>query len=210
MNASSSVVTIPIQSDDASGFTLAEFLIASTILLILSIPMFGALNAIQEAAAEQAEILQIQDNVRVALQTVMRCVRQAGNDPLATGFEAVLPISATEVRIRADLTGSEAPGSPDKGDPDGDIMDSREDILIRYNDFRERLEIVHGNGPAQIVADNISGFDLEYLDAEGKPALNGTNVCIMRIKISGTAGGSVGSAHLPLSLERTGSIRILP
>jgi len=210
MNTSSSVVTITIQSGDASGFTLAEFLIASTILLILSIPMFDALNGIQEAAAEQAEILQIQDNVRVALQTVMRCIRQAGNDPFASGFEAVLPISATEVRIRSDLTGSEAPGNPDKGDPDGDIMDSREDILIRYNGSRERLEIVHGQGPAQIIADNISGFDLEYLDAEGKPTLNGTNVRLVRIKISGTAGGSIGAAHLPLSLERTGSIRILP
>lgn len=196
--------------NDSDGFTLMEALIASTILLIISIPLFGSLNRIQKAATEQAEMQQIQDNVRMALQAVTRSVRQAGNDPYGTGFEAVSPVSATEIRVRSDMTGSQAPGSPNRGDPDGDIMDSGEDILIRYNDSRERLEMVRGSGTVQIVADHISGFALEYLDAQGKPAPDGTNVRSIRIKIIGTADRSDGPERTPLRLERTGSVRISP
>jgi prepilin-type N-terminal cleavage/methylation domain-containing protein len=197
-------------SGDSDGFTLMEVLIANTILLIIAIPLFGLLNSIQKAASEQAEIQQIQDNVRIALQAVTRSVRQAGNDPHGAGFEAVSPVSATEIRVQSDLTGSRAPGSPNRGDPDGDIMDSGEDILIRYTESRERIEMVRGGGTVQIVADHISGFALQYLDAEGKPSPDGTNIRSIRIKISGTAGRSASPARKPLSLERTGSVRILP
>lgn len=210
MNSSPSYKAPGFAPADAAGFTLTEFLIASTILLMMSVPMFETLNYLQEAALEQAEIQQIHENVRTALQTAARAFRQAGNDPYATGFEAVSPISTTEVRIRSDLTGSEAPGNPDRGDPDGDIMDSGEDILLRYNDSKDRLEMVRGKGSVQIVADTISGFALQYLDARGKPTPDGTKVRTIRIKISGIAGGSADPTHAPLSLERTGSIRILP
>lgn len=210
MNSPNPVAKLGSAWVDSSGFTLAEFLVASTILLIISAPLFGSLNSIQKAASEQAEIQQIQDNMRVALQTAMRCIRGAGNDPFAAGFERVSPISETEVRIRSDLTGSEAPGRPDKGDPDGDIMDSGEDILLRYNNPRQRLEMVRGTGPAQIVADNISGFAIQYLNADGEPAPDGTNVRTIRIRIRGTASGSIGPAQMPLTLERTGTVRILP
>ena len=196
--------------NDSDGFTLMEVLIASTILLIISIPLFRSLNSIQKAASEQAEIQQIQDNVRMALQAVTRFVRQAGNDPHGAGFEAVSPVSATEIRVRSDLTGSQAPGNPNRGDPDGDIMDSGEDILIRYNDSRERLEMVRGGGTVQIVADHISGFALEYLDAQGKPVPDGTNVRSIRINIIGTTDRTTAPERTPLSLERTGSVRILP
>ena len=72
-----------------TGFSLVEMLLSATILLVISMAVFGALNRIQQAASFQAEVQAVVDNTRNALQSVERCLRQAGNDPFQKGFEAM-------------------------------------------------------------------------------------------------------------------------
>jgi type II secretory pathway pseudopilin PulG len=170
---------------DTSGFSLVEFLISSIILLILSFSVFNSMTEIEKAATRQADTQEVMDNTRIALEAVTRCIRQAGNDPFDIGITAISIVGPEEVRIRSDLTGSEGPGNPDKGDPDGDINDSGEDISIRYNSMKRRIEMVPGDGPAQIIADRIFGFSLDYFDAEGNPTENGAAVQKIRVGISG-------------------------
>lgn len=186
MNETTTIPDPDCVFSDASGFSLIEFLVASIVLLILSYSVFSSLNEIQQAASRQADTQEVLDNTRIALETVTRCIRQAGNDPLGIGIEAVSIVSPEEVRIRSDLTGSEGPGKPNRGDPDGDINDFGEDVSIRYNSLRRRIEMVSGDGPAQIVADRISGFSLEYFDDEGLPTENSAAVQKIRVEISGT------------------------
>jgi type II secretory pathway pseudopilin PulG len=170
-----------------SGFSLMEFIVSAGILLVLSIIIFSTLNKIQSTAAQQADTQAVLDNTRIALQVVERRIRQAGNDPLRNGFDAVSAVSSTEVRIRSDITGSAGPGNPNKGDPDGDINDSGEDLAIRYNSTKRRIEMISSNGPAQIIADNIVGFSLQYFDAEGNEIHTGRDVRKIKVTISGAA-----------------------
>jgi type II secretory pathway pseudopilin PulG len=195
---------------DVSGFTLVEFLIASTVLLIIAIPLFGALNEIQKTAARQADMQQIMNNIRMAMQTVTRCIRQSGNDPYQAGFDAISILGPTEVRIRSDMTGSEAPGKPDRGDPDGDILDSLEDIRIRYNNLKSRIEMVSSKGSVQILADNISGFSLRYLDDTGIPTMDDSRVRTVRIQIRGTGGIKTLPVSKQFGIQWIETIRILP
>ena len=116
-----------------SGFTLTEFLIAASILLVLSSAIFSMLTEIQHAGSYQTEVQFVLNNTRIAMQTAERYIRQAGNDPLGSGVSGITIVSAQEIQIRSDLTGSAGPGNPDKGDPDGDIGDSGESIAIRFN-----------------------------------------------------------------------------
>ncbi|MEJ2111618.1 MAG: prepilin-type N-terminal cleavage/methylation domain-containing protein [Acidobacteriota bacterium] len=200
----------PEQTSGTNGFTLVEFLIASTLLLIISIPLFSALNEIEQSARQQAEIGEILDNLRIALQEITRRIRQAGNDPHGTGFEAVSIIGPAEIRIRSDLTGSMGPGKPNKGDPDGDTNDSREDQIIRYNNSKKRIETVSAKGSVQIVADKIAGLSFEYLDDGGQQTADGSRVRSIRVKIYGEEEGRAFKKGRRFGIQLTGHVRIFP
>jgi hypothetical protein len=178
---------------EESGFTAIEFLISSLILLIVSAAVFSMLSDVQCAASTQAETQSAVNGAFIALQTIERCIRQAGNNPTGIPVTGVKIISSTEMQIQSDLTGSLSPGSPDKGDPDGDIDDSGENISIRYNQAARTIELVPDGGPAQIVAGNISDFLLQYYDRNGSPTNIGSDVRAIRILIK-----AVSPANLPM------------
>jgi prepilin-type N-terminal cleavage/methylation domain-containing protein len=192
---------------DESGFSLAEMLMASAILLVISVAVFGALDRIQQTARHQAEVQAVLDNVRNALQIMERCIRQAGNDPYQRDFEAISIVSSTEVRIRSDITGSA--GSGNKGDPDGDINDSGENLLIRYNEREKRLEIASRGGPAQIIAENISGLSLQYFDRDGNPTATGARVSKIIITLSGSSTYKDPRTGERFGMQLESTIRIL-
>jgi Tfp pilus assembly protein PilW len=166
-----------------SGFFLLEFMISSMILLVISAAVFGMLSDIQRTASSQAEMQTIVSNAEVALQTIERYIRQAGNNPLGAGLVGINITGPSEVRIQSDVTGSLGPGNPDKGDPDGDIEDSGENVAIRYNQTARTIEIVPDGGSAQIVAGNITAFNLMYYDADGNIAGAGKKVSRIRVII---------------------------
>jgi type II secretion system protein J len=196
-------------ANDESGFSLAEMLMASAILLIISLAVFGALNGIQKTAGYQAEVQAVLDNTRNALQIMERCIRQAGNDPYKKGFEAISIVGPTEFRMRSDITGSAGPGNANKGDPDGDINDSGENLSIRYNSREKRLEMISRNGPAQIIAENISGLSLQYFDAEGNPTGIGDLVHRITVKIKGTSIYKDPKTRECFGVELESTVRIL-
>jgi len=166
-----------------AGFTLIEFLIASLILLIVASAVFKLLSELQRTAGYQAEVQSVLNNTRIAMQTVERYVRQAGNDPLESGLSGITIVSAMEVQIRSDRTGS---AGANKGDPDGDVDDSGENITIRYNKKSRSLEVVPNGGPAQIVANYISDLSMKYYNAEGDLTTSGNDVRTVTITISGS------------------------
>ena len=170
-----------------AGFTLAEFMISALILLIVASAVFSLLIEIQRTASYQTEVQSVLNNTRIAMQAIERCIRQAGNDPHHSGVPAITIISATEMQVRSDLTGSLGPGNPDKGDPDGDIYDSGENVTIRYNSSSRSVEIVPDSGSAQIIAGYISGLAFQYYDADGGLTSNGNDVRRIAVVLSGAS-----------------------
>jgi prepilin-type N-terminal cleavage/methylation domain-containing protein len=175
------------RNSSQAGFTLTEFLISALILLVVASAVFGIISEIQQTAGYQTEVQSVLNNTRIAMQTIGRYIRQAGNDPRGSGLAAVTIISATEVRIQSDITGSSGAGNPDKGDPDGDTNDSGENVTIRYNSNTRSLEIVPDGGPAQVVAGYISGLSFQYSDAGGGVTTVGSNVRKITITVSGAS-----------------------
>lgn len=190
------------------GFTLTEFLIATLILCVASAAIFSLLNDIQHAAGYQAEIQSVLNNTQIAMQTVERYVRQAGNDPTRSGATGIAIVSDSEMRVRSDLTGSAGPGMPDKGDPDGDINDSAENVTIRYNDRTRSLEIVPELGPAQIVAGYISGLKFRYYNAAGGETIHGEEVRKIGISISGASLRPDSKTHQVFAVRFDSEIRV--
>jgi prepilin-type N-terminal cleavage/methylation domain-containing protein len=202
----SSSQTAPGNPNRQTGFTLIEFLIASFILLVVASVVFKLLSEIQRAASYQAEVQSVLNNTRIAMQTVERYVRQAGNDPLESGLSGITIVDATEVQIRSDRTGSSGAG---KGDPDGDIDDPNENITIRYNKKTQSLEIVPHGGPAQIVTNHISDLSMQYFNSEGEETTLGNEVRRIVITISGSAQQPDPDTHRVFGVKLSESIRVL-
>ena len=137
------------------------------ILLIVTSAVFVLLTESQREASYQTEIQSVLNNTNIAMQTVERYLRQAGNDPFTSGLSGVTIISATEIRIQSDIKGSCGSSNPDKGDPDGDIEDSDEDVLIRFNPGTRSIEVRSGSGSPMIIASYISDLSFQYYNADG-------------------------------------------
>lgn len=189
-----------------TGFTLTEFLLASLILLVVASAVFKLLSEIQRVVSYQAEVQSVLNNTRIAMQTVERYIRQAGNDPLGSGLSGITIVSATEVQIRSDRTGSLG---ANKGDPDGDIDDSGENVTVRYNKKSRSLEVIPRGGPAQIVANHISDLSMTYYNAEGNPTTAGNEVRRIAITISGSTLQPDPDTHRLFSVRLSESIRVL-
>lgn len=171
-----------------AGFSMAEFLIASLILLIISTAIFTMMGETQRDSSYQTEVQTVLQNVRIAMDSVERYIRQAGNNPLKiAGFQGVVIIGATQVQLVSDLTGSSGGSNPDKGDPDGDTLDAGEDVTIRHNAGTLSIELVPNGQAAQTIADHISNLTMDYYDATGTVTAVGANVCKIRVTIAGAS-----------------------
>jgi hypothetical protein len=164
-------------------------MVSSLILLLIAGAAFELLSRAQRTAAAQSDMHETMDNARDALDTVLRCLRQAANDPIGAGFDGITVVSASEVRIQSDLTGSCGKSNPDKGDPDGDVEDSSEDVTIRYRASERSIELVPLGSSAQVIAGNITDFSMQYLNFEGKETSAGAD--IRRIIVTLTTTGNL-------------------
>ena len=171
-----------ISHEDDSGFSLVEFVISSVIFLVICASIFNVLAETQRSASYQSEVQGVLENTRMALETVERFIRQAGNDPVGTGMAGLNIVSSSEIRLRSDLTGS---AGADKGDPDGDTSDSGEDVTIRYDGSARSLEVISHPGSAQAVANCVSAFSMHYYDSAGAATTAGAEVRRIRINITG-------------------------
>ena len=201
--------TVNEKRDRQAGFTLVELMVTALIVLVIGSAVFTLLSEVQNSAQYRAEVQLVLNNARIALQTAERHIREAGNDPFDCGLAGVEIVSTSEVRIRSDRTGSSGTRNPNKGDPDGDIDDSGENITIRHNRAKRSLEIIHDGGPAQIVASNISGFSMRYFNAEGHATTSGHEVHTIALTVAGSASRPHPRTGRVFGVELTTSIRVL-
>ena len=197
------------ERDTQAGFTLSEFLVCALILLVVASAVFNTLSEIQRATGYQTEVQSVLYNTRMAMQTIERYIRQAGNDPLHSGLSGIAIISETEMRIQSDLTGAAGPGNPDKGDPDGDINDSGENVTIRYNGISRSIEIVPDGGSAQIITGYIAGLTFQYYDGSGAMATAGSDVRKITVTIAGTSLLRDPKTHQVFGVKLSSDISIL-
>lgn len=185
-----------------------EFLLSALILLVLCASVFGVIGEIQRTAGYQAEVQSVLNNSRIAIETLKRHIRTAGNDPLAIGLTGITIVGPSEVVVESDLTGSAGPSDPDKGDPDGDIEDSGEHVAIRHNAKTRTLEVVPYGSSAQVVANYISGISFRYFDAEGNETSIGGDVRRISVIVSAAGTRPDPQTHKIFGVELSSDIEV--
>jgi type IV pilus assembly protein PilW len=160
---------------NTAGFTLMEILVSMTIGLVVLAGVAGTftLHTRQNNAEEQ--IVQMQQNVRAALDLMGREIQMAGYKPAGGTFNGIQTSTATTLRIKLDLDGSgvETDGSTD-------------DISYAFDGSTGLItRTLNNGGSSATLADNITAFTFAYLDANG--ASTTTNTAVRRVTINVTA-----------------------
>jgi type IV pilus assembly protein PilW len=131
---------------------LAELLVSIAVLGVLMSLTFATLDAGSRAHSVGAARVESQQAARVALERLLRDVRNAGLDGSGAGFPAVAVAQPARLVVQSDLDG------------DGRIAARGETIewLVRDGVLRR-----DAGGGAQPIAPGVRRFVLEYLDGRG-------------------------------------------
>jgi type IV pilus assembly protein PilW len=170
-----------------AGATLVELTITLVVFALIVTAIFAVWEQSQRAYFQGSEAAELQQNARVALEQVVREVRQAGYDPCRflaacpSAFDpdqpGVFPIQAMgadRVWIRADRNG------------DGDTGDDDESICFYVSGGILRRKTTGGDCTAggEELARNITGFTLTYHRFNGATTANWAEVKLVRVGVS--------------------------
>jgi hypothetical protein len=148
-NVTTKAPTTGYPPESQSGFGPGEFPISALIFLMPAFSVFGWLSEIQSKSNYQNEL------------------------HAAIGLSGKTVFSPAEERITSDLTGPSSPGSPDKGDLDGNANDPGENATISQG------------GLAQFVAGHMPGLPFRFCNSAGVPMVPVQDVGKINITVEG-------------------------
>jgi type IV pilus assembly protein PilW len=152
------------------GFTLIEVLISMAVGAIVLTALVSTL-LIQSASYDmQAQVCEMTQNARAAMDMMTREIRMAGYDPMVVGFNGI-PYDTIRLQIVADLNG------------DGSVSGAHEDITYTYDDKNHQIDRNTGGG-AQPFAENIQTFTFDYLDRNGAGAAATADIRQIQVTIT--------------------------
>lgn len=158
-----------------TGFTLVELMVSMAISLAVLAAIAGTFTAQTRQNSAEEQLGQMQQNVRGALDLMIREIQMAGYKPAGGSFSGIQTSSATTLRIKLDL------------DSSGVETDATTDDISYSFDSSTGLitRTLNNTGSSATLADNVTAFSFTYLDANG--ASTTTNTAVRRITINITA-----------------------
>jgi len=197
----------PSMGSAESGFSLVELMISTVVMLGVAGYIFSAMADMHKASVYQGEVQSVVSNARRAAETLERLVTQAGHNPLEIAMDGVVITDATQVRLRADLTGSSGT-DPNRGDPDGDTNDLDEDITVRYSANDQQIQLILADGTVRPLASGITAFSMQYLDRSGATTNVGSQVSYIRFNLSAATRTVDPQTHLRYAFTETFAVRL--
>lgn len=169
------------------GYSLLEVLIVTIVLVIVTAAIFPLLYQGQQSFRGEKQFAEATQEARVALDQISRYIRQAGNDPLeATSVAPIEILSTGHIRINSDITGSVASTTGNSkestGDPNGSLNSIYERVEVRYDSTRQEIYLDVGYGE-ELLASNMSSFNLTFFDASGNTTSNPASIVRARIEM---------------------------
>lgn len=163
------------------GFTIIEILIALALGLIVFASLFAVFNAENRSYDRQADIAEMQQNARTALDIMGREIRMAGYDPTGTAFAGIVEAEKSLIHFTLDITSTYGPD-----EPDGDTQDPNEDVVYSLYESGgiQKLGRKTGAGVNQPVAEYIDALTFEYLTDSGGTAASISEIGKIRISLT--------------------------
>ena len=176
------------------GFTLIEMLIAMAMGTIVLAGIYGAYQDQLRTSITQQQLVDMNQNLRVAMYVLERDLRMSGANPTGNPDAGFLTMEADELVIAMDDGGTDnlasntnnALGDSNDNDGDGTVDDADEwydgdttdqGEVVRYDldsgNLRRWFNSAGSGTPtnAEWLAQNIDFLDFTYLDGANPPAL---------------------------------------
>jgi len=155
-----------------SGFTLIELLIAMAITTIVSAGIFSAYKSQQDAQLAQKQVVEMQQNLRIAQYIMTSEIRMAGYDPYRTSGAEIIsagdgsngnPLKFTFVADNDDDDND----NDSTTDEQGELKTIAYDLYDGYGDGDIDIGRAVGAGDHQPLAENIAALQFVYFDETG-------------------------------------------
>lgn len=180
------------------GYTLVELMLTVLISGLLSAAVYAAYVSQQRTYIAQEQVAEMQQNIRAALDTMIREIRMAGFDPTSTAGTGITTALSGQIEFTQDLNA------------DGDSNDDGEKIDFGFsaaagNDVnRDGIPDTNGDvlslgrqscnagacGGYQPIAENIQAIEFRYLDEDGAATATINKIRSVQISILARAGRS--------------------
>jgi len=164
---------IPLCSQKTNrGFTIIELLVAMTLGLVVLAAILNMFASQNRTSAVQQEVAYAQQNVRAAMDLIVRELRNAGYDPEDNGFDAIPQATSTLIQVRIDYRGdNDLPGNDHPYDPpDGAHDDANEDITYTVNALNQLTRDDANDGvAAELMIEDVvpNSLQFTYYKADG-------------------------------------------
>jgi type IV pilus assembly protein PilW len=135
------------------GFTLVELLIAMAISGIVAGAIFTAFQSQQKSYLIQDQVAEMQQNIRAAMDIMVREIRMAGYDPAGSSEATILGANSTNINITMDIDG------------DGNCSSTETitySLYDAYGDSDSDIGRKTDAGNNQPVAENIDNLEFYY------------------------------------------------
>jgi type IV pilus assembly protein PilW len=159
---------------NVTGFTLTELIVAMGISMVALAAVTTTFMAQAKFYNAQEQINEMQQNVRGALDVIMRELKMAGYKPNGGTFDGV-PYSASQLAIQADLDSSGTISNSSTAD---------EQITYAYDSANKQITRKKGTGTAEALADNITAFAFSYYDGNGAATTTPANIRQVKVDIT--------------------------
>ncbi len=182
-------------SPKEKGYTLVELMLTVLISGFLASAVYAAYVSQQRTYLAQEQVAEVQQNIRAAVDLMVREIRMAGYDPTSTSGAGITTALPGQFSFTQDLN----------DDGDTDLSDTNENVDFGFsaaagndNDRNgipdtdsdgegvpDPLELgrqTGGAGGYQAIAENIQAIEFQYLDEDG--AVTATPASIRSVQVS--------------------------
>lgn len=159
--------------DCERGFTLAEVLVTSTLMVVVLVPIYTMFIASHGTYNKGLDRAEIQQNARIALQWMTREIRMAGYEspnlanpacPAPKATACVLPTQqAAKIGLRADVDGDDVTEEVEYEVQN--CVNQICDLVRRERDWNDAASNWSAWSPYEIVAGNVERLTFTYLSA---------------------------------------------
>ncbi len=170
-----------VNYDRMHGFSVAELLVAMAIGLVAMGAAYNVFTIHNKSLNDQEQVVEMQQNVRAAMDMICRDVRMAGYNPARSAF-AGLTVDASQLEIKADLDGNT-------------FISASEDVIYAYDATNMRINRTTA-GNTEPLAENIESLTFQYLDSAGNVTTSSADVRMIRVTIRGRTARPAPLDHL--------------
>lgn len=189
---------------DQGGFTLVELLITMVIGGVIIAAVYSTYLAQQKTYTEQEQVVEMQQNIRAAMDRLTRDIRTAGFDPTRSAGAKITTALPGQFSFTRDTTDSAGTGASDgktdgpgeqidygfrasatapqrDADRDGRLDDTNGDGIL--NEVAALGRQTGGAGGYQPIAENIQAIEFRYLDKKGDVTANLNKIYAVQVSI---------------------------